>query len=275
MLTRAITGFFFLVVMVGCIIWNEYSFAGLILLINTLAIFEVNKLVKDRIPNFSTGVFFAANTANVVLSLINMLVFEDVLFLAYITMVIYIFVILYDLFSENFNFSNAIVYLTFSAFVSGSFIFLSLIVIYFKTFSGHYPYEIILGFFIILWCNDTFAYLTGKFFGKNKLWEKVSPKKTWEGFFGGFVFSLIAGKILSIYFDFHGMITLIDWLIIAALISIFGTLGDLTESMIKRKLEIKDSGNLLPGHGGILDRFDGVFLAAPIVTAYLLICLFV
>jgi phosphatidate cytidylyltransferase len=103
-------------------------------------------------------------------------------------------------------------------------------------------------------------------FGRHRLFERISPKKSWEGSVGGFIFGLFAAYLLSLYFQ---EFDLMSWLIIAAIIMIFGTFGDLAESMIKRSLKIKDSGSILPGHGGLLDRFDAVLLAAPPVLVYI------
>lgn len=125
---------------------------------------------------------------------------------------------------------------------------------------------IVLSFFLIIWTYDTFAYLTGILVGKHRLFPRVSPKKTWEGTAGGFIFGLAATFLLSKYFpDFD----LLNWLIIASIIMVFGTFGDLSESLLKRSLNIKDSGNILPGHGGLLDRFDAVLMAAPAVFVYI------
>ena len=129
-------------------------------------------------------------------------------------------------------------------------------------FNFHYP----LAFMILLWSNDTGAYLTGRAFGRTKLFERHSPKKTWEGFFGGMVIAGIAAYIISIYF--HDL-PWNRWVSVAILITCFGTLGDLIESMFKRSINVKDSGGILPGHGGLLDRFDGLLLAAPVVYTYL------
>ncbi len=129
-----------------------------------------------------------------------------------------------------------------------------------------YNYHLVLGFFLIIWTYDSMAYITGRAFGKRKLFERVSPNKSWEGAIGGFVFSLLVAFIL---FKLFGDLKLIHWFIIATLIVIFGTFGDLVESMLKRSFDIKDSGSMLPGHGGILDRFDAIFLAAPAVYIYL------
>jgi phosphatidate cytidylyltransferase len=126
--------------------------------------------------------------------------------------------------------------------------------------------HLILAYFIIVWTYDSFAYLTGMMFGKTKLFERISPKKSWEGVFGGFLFALLAAYVLSRFFS---ELTLYQWLVFAAITSVFGTFGDLVESMLKRSADIKDSGNILPGHGGLLDRFDAMFLAIPALYLYL------
>ena len=130
----------------------------------------------------------------------------------------------------------------------------------------HYNYEIILGSLLILWASDTGAYFAGTFFGKHKLFERISPKKSWEGFWGGAALAIVMTYILTLYF--HSL-TLVDWMIVSFIIIIGGTFGDLVESLLKRSIEIKDSGSSLPGHGGFLDRFDGLFISAPFIVAYL------
>jgi phosphatidate cytidylyltransferase len=124
-----------------------------------------------------------------------------------------------------------------------------------------------MGFFLLLWTSDTGAYLAGRSLGRTKLFERVSPKKTWEGSLGGLLLTLLVAFFLHRIFDDVG---LRDWLIIGTLVVIFGTFGDLFESLLKRNLHIKDSGTILPGHGGVLDRFDGLFLAVPAIFFYLL-----
>ena len=132
--------------------------------------------------------------------------------------------------------------------------------------TGKFEWEIPLGFFIILWGNDTAAYITGKFLGRTKLYEKVSPNKTWEGLIGGIVAAIFGGYILSKYFV---SLDAKHWMIVAAIIAVFANLGDLFESHLKRSYGVKDSGNIIPGHGGVLDRFDGLLLALPVVIFYL------
>jgi phosphatidate cytidylyltransferase len=125
---------------------------------------------------------------------------------------------------------------------------------------------LLLSVFILAWCNDTFAYLTGVKFGKHRLFERHSPKKSWEGFVGGFLFTIIAGIVIS---KFSNIFAMQHWIVISIIVSIIGTLGDLVESMFKRQMGVKDSGKILPGHGGILDRFDLLFIVLPIVWVYL------
>jgi phosphatidate cytidylyltransferase len=123
-------------------------------------------------------------------------------------------------------------------------------------------------FFLMLWANDTGAYLTGVLIGKHKLFEKISPKKTWEGSGGGMVFTFVAAFVTSL---FYSELNIFQWLGFAAIIVVFGTYGDLAESLFKRRTGVKDSGNILPGHGGMLDRFDSALLAAPLIFLYITI----
>ena len=123
----------------------------------------------------------------------------------------------------------------------------------------------LLGYFILTWFYDTGAYLYGKQFGKHKFFERVSPKKTWEGTIAG---AVVAGLTASGFCFLVPKIPMVDWFMLALLVVVFGTFGDLVESLFKRSLNIKDSGNILPGHGGILDRFDTIFISAPFVFLY-------
>lgn len=140
------------------------------------------------------------------------------------------------------------------------------LVVPFAMISGAYTPWLLLGYFFLLWGNDTGAYLIGKSIGKNKLAAHISPGKTIEGFVGGV---LVAMLVAYLNFKFIGIIELQHWIFCALITSIVGTLGDLVESSMKRKAQIKDSGNIMPGHGGILDRFDGLLLSLPVVFVYL------
>lgn len=135
----------------------------------------------------------------------------------------------------------------------------SIFLLIYKTPNSGSDWLIISGMFLIIWSNDTFAYLSGRFFGKHKLFERISPKKTWEGSIGGFLFAIIAGLVYAFFTEQ----SFLFWGIGACIVSIGGVLGDLIESKIKRITGVKDSGNIMPGHGGILDRFDAIMFAAP------------
>jgi phosphatidate cytidylyltransferase len=128
---------------------------------------------------------------------------------------------------------------------------------------------VVVGFFLLLWANDTGAYLTGVAIGRHRLMERISPKKSWEGFFGGLLLSVFGAWLLSGWF---GVVDTTLWMIAAVIISVAGTFGDLVESMLKRSLGVKDSGSVMPGHGGFLDRFDSALLSFPLL--YLFISLF-
>lgn len=125
----------------------------------------------------------------------------------------------------------------------------------------YFDCNVLLSIFIFAWCNDTFAYLVGCKFGKRRLFERHSPKKSWEGFFGGFVATVLAGTLMWHFFGGNIYI----WLLMAVVTTVVGTFGDLIESMFKRQMGVKDSGNILPGHGGILDRFDILLLVLPVM----------
>jgi phosphatidate cytidylyltransferase len=127
---------------------------------------------------------------------------------------------------------------------------------------------IVIGFFILLWANDTGAYLIGISLGRHRLMERISPKKSWEGFIGGVLFSAAIAWLLS---DWLGVVNAIQWIILSVIISISGTYGDLIESMLKRSTGVKDSGNIMPGHGGFLDRFDSAITSFPLVYLFILL----
>lgn len=149
-------------------------------------------------------------------------------------------------------------------YVSGPFI--SLLFTAFPKTPGQYAPGAALGFFILLWSQDSGAYVLGMLMGRNPLFRRISPRKTVEGLIGGIALSMLAASILA---RFIPLLNLSQWLIAALLVAVFSTLGDLAESMLKRSADIKDSGNILPGHGGILDRFDGLLFAAPVFYYYL------
>ena len=129
-----------------------------------------------------------------------------------------------------------------------------------------YNEMVVFSLVLFIWTNDSFAYLIGKNFGKRKLFERVSPKKTIEGFVGGVVFTIIVGLVISYYSDLY---SLHHWIMLSLLTSILGTIGDLVESKFKRQAKVKDSGTIMPGHGGLLDRLDSLLFVAPFVYLYI------
>lgn len=131
---------------------------------------------------------------------------------------------------------------------------------------GQYSGDLIIGSMLILWASDTGAYFAGVRFGKRKLFERVSPKKSWEGSVGGLFLAMAMTYGVAYYSQ---TLPLMDWMIVGLIIVVMGTYGDLVESLFKRSIEIKDSGRLIPGHGGFMDRFDGLLLAAPFIIAFL------
>lgn len=129
-----------------------------------------------------------------------------------------------------------------------------------------YNAHIILGIILLIWANDTFAYLVGSLIGKNKLYERISPGKTWEGSAGGGLLTIASTLIIA---NWYKELALHQWIVIAVIVVVFGTIGDLVESMLKRQANVKDSGKIMPGHGGILDRFDSLLFVSPFIYAYL------
>lgn len=263
MKTRAITGFFFILIMLGSVLLGEKTFAIFFLILSLLCLDEFYRLVKtDQLQpqRITGGLLGLAVFASVLYTLLN----DDTRYLLLIVpLAVAVFIL--ELYRKSadpfhniaFTFTGVILTVIPFCFYAGiGFI------------EGIYNYHYSLGFLILLWSSDTGAYLFGRSLGKNKLFERHSPKKTWEGFFGGMIVSSLAAFILST--QFAGL-SYIHWAVMSLIIVAGGTLGDLCESMLKRSFDVKDSGNLLPGHGGVLDRFDGLFIAAPLVYVYLVI----
>lgn len=159
-------------------------------------------------------------------------------------------------------------YIATSFYLSSGFVFMLLIANYLNTFTP----LLLLGSFILVWINDSFAYIVGKNFGNQKLFSSISPKKTVEGFLGGLFFACISSYFIAEYTE---TLSFTSWLILAIIISVFGTIGDLIESKFKRQANVKDSGVIMPGHGGLLDRLDSIIFAAPFIYLFLRILSYV
>lgn len=262
MKTRAITGLFFVIVMLASVLTGHYPFGAFYLLLGLFCQYEFYGLIKKSgsSPNYAAGLLNGA-FIYVIFALISFHhAVQPVLFLLPVTLSA---VFIQELFKKSATpFQNI-------AYTFLGLLFTIMPFTFFHALSyikGDYNFHIPLGFLLMLWANDTGAYLAGRSFGRTKLFERHSPKKTWEGFIGGVIISAVVGYVLSIYYV---ELSWKQWISVAILISCFGTLGDLVESMFKRSINVKDSGGILPGHGGLLDRFDGLLIAAPIVYSYL------
>nr|WP_294791986.1 phosphatidate cytidylyltransferase [uncultured Mucilaginibacter sp.] len=262
MKTRAITGFFFVIVMLASVLTGQYVFDVFYFLLAGFCLWEFYGLLKKSGigPSLASG-FINATAIYVVF----MLAVKDpelgkLIMLLPVTLAAIFIQELYKT-SEK-PFTN----------VAYTYIGLIYVIIPFSVFhalgyiNGTFNFHIPLSFLLMLWANDTGAYLVGSKMGRTKLFERHSPKKTWEGFIGGILITVGVAFILNHYYTDLALQHLIG---MALIISIVGTAGDLVESMLKRSLNVKDSGGILPGHGGLLDRFDGLLMAAPIVYAYL------
>jgi phosphatidate cytidylyltransferase len=261
-LQRALTGAVFVATLIGATLFGQWSFALLFMLITAMGVWEFYTLVaKSGItPQKLYGtllslVFFGINAgiALKILSLHCLLLLVPFVFILFIREL--------SLKKEK-PFESIGLTLLGLCYVAVPFSLLNHLLV----ITGEYLPELLLGIYFILWTNDTGAYLFGRKFGKRKLWERISPGKTWEGSVGGGICSLVVAGIIA---QFYTELSLIDWLSIASILIVIGTLGDLTESLLKRSLNVKDSGNLLPGHGGILDRFDSLILSVPFLFTYL------
>jgi len=265
MKTRAITGFFFIVALICATIFNQYVFAVFFSIVGILAAQEFFTICKtaDTKPLIGLGIL-----TSTVLAAITSLYFLGIVPLKLFGIVLPLFSLLFisSLYLKREKPFHDLAY-TLLGIWYGTVPFLFFIGLGF--IQGNFNPYIPMGFLIILWANDTGAYLSGRAFGRTKLFERISPNKTWEGFIGGVLLAVLFAYNLERVF---GTLTKTEWCSIALVIGVFGTLGDLVESMLKRSLGIKDSGKILPGHGGFLDRFDGLLIAAPLV--YILLTLF-
>jgi phosphatidate cytidylyltransferase len=263
MKTRAITGFFFVIVMLASVLTGAYTFTIFFLVLSVLCLNEFYTLVKssDQIkPHKEWGILLAFS---LFLPYCFHVLWGTPLSALLLAIPVVLLIYIYELFCHNPSPFNNLSY-TFLGIIYSVLPFCFFYALAFRDgdFNFHYP----LGFLLLLWASDTGAYLFGVKFGKNKLFERHSPKKSWEGFFGGMFISLVVSFLLSIFFN---ELSILNWASIALIVIVFGTIGDLTESMLKRSINVKDSGTMLPGHGGFLDRFDGLLFAAPMVFVYL------
>ena len=270
---RTLTGILFVAVLVGCILYTPTTFGLLFALITGLAVWEFGTLINQSGQVVINRPICGLAGVYLFLAVMGFSVdlFGGEVFVPYLIMLIYLLVA--ELYLRRPNPMNNWAYTMMSQlYVALPFALLS--VLYF------YPVQMMQGealtvavtpmlplsVFIFLWASDSGAYLVGSLIGKHRLFERISPKKSWEGSIGGGVLALVAAWALWYFFP---IMSLWQWIGMALVVVVFGTWGDLVESLLKRQLGIKDSGHILPGHGGILDRFDSSMLAVPAVVIYL------
>ena len=272
LIIRALTGIIFVVVLISAIYIHPIFFLILFCIITGLTLWEFGGLVKhyenanlQRTVNVLGGVYLFIATFVYANGLTDGKIFLPYLLFIMLTMIA-------ELYYKAPNPINNWAFTLFAqVYCAGSFSILNIIGAEPLTPSNmSYTTLFIMAIFIFVWLDDTGAYLVGSLIGKHKLFERISPKKSWEGFFGGLILSLASSQAFA---WFAPEINRMNWLGLAATVVLFGTWGDLIESLLKRTLGVKDSGNVLPGHGGMLDRFDSVMLAVP--ASYIYIELFI
>lgn len=274
LIQRSITGILFVVLLIGGILYSPFTFGLLFALITGLSLWEFARLVNSK-EDVSVNPFITT-MGGVLLFLASFCycycteASDARIFIPYLLILIYLFVS--ELYRKQSSPLNNWAY----SFLSQIYValpFALLCVLAFQrntdlsesspvSFNAILPLSV----FIFNWSNDTGAYCTGMLFGKHRLFERISPKKSWEGSIGGGVISILVSLVMAHFFPF---LTAAQWVGFALTVVVFGTWGDLVESLMKRQLGIKDSGNILPGHGGMLDRFDSTLLAVPAVVLYL------
>ena len=257
LLRRSFSGIVYVLIFISAILYSKESYIALITLFGFIAIWEFSKMISLR--SYAVYLFFSLFLF-LMMKRQNHIVVSGILTITIFSSLY----LIYQLYAKKeIEFSNSRSKLGISIrYVIFSMCFLILLPFYENSF---HPYLMIC-ILSIIWVNDSFAFLVGKNFGKNKLFPSVSPKKTIEGLFGGLVFSLLTGLFIS---KFNLDFSMVHWLSISIIVSIIGTVGDLVESKFKRQANIKDSGNIMPGHGGILDRLDSLLFAAPFVYLYI------
>ena len=274
LITRSITGILYVAIMVTSFL-QAFNMVIVFALITGLATWEFTGLVNgykhvnvNRLITTVAGVYFFLAVAGVNSGAIQ----TNAVFVPYLLTIIYLFIS--GLYTKSGDSVNDWAY----TMLSQMYIALPLSTINVIAFRqaadglNYYYYLLPLSTFIFLWTNDTGAYCTGSLFGKHKLFPRISPAKSWEGSIGGGIFVLIVASVMY-YIESQGEnlsgLNLIEWLGLGLVVVVFGTWGDLVESLLKRTLGIKDSGYILPGHGGILDRLDSSLMAIPASVVYL------
>ena len=268
-LQRAITGILFVGVLVGCILYDPWTFSALFVVISALTIREFGHLI-----NQVEGVSINKNItmlAGVYLYMAVMAFCTNLsgskIFLPYLLLIMYLMISELYLKKENPVMNWAYSMLS-QLYIALPFAMLNILSFHTSPMDTSVSYNPILplSVFVFIWLSDTGAYCVGSLIGRHRLFERISPEKSWEGSIGGGIVVIGSSFIFAHYFPIMNMA---EWAGLALIVVIFGTWGDLTESLLKRQLHIKDSGAILPGHGGMLDRFDSALMAIPAAVVYL------
>jgi len=261
---RSITGIVIVFLIISSLVINEYTFFLLFALILLGSLWEFYSIFEKigKYPQKIVGLFDGILIFLLFFFISAGYIHNKILFLVPI---IIIFILIFELFrNKTYPFENIAITILGLVYIA---LPISLLWdIAYRENIYKYNYHLIFAYFLLIWTYDSMAYVVGSLIGKHKLFERISPKKSWEGLIGGFIFALIIAFIIS---KFYTELSLKQWFLFTLLIVIFGTLGDLIESMLKRSANVKDSASLLPGHGGLLDRFDALFLTIPVIYLYL------
>ncbi|MDB4329761.1 phosphatidate cytidylyltransferase [Flavobacteriaceae bacterium] len=260
LIRRLLTGGVYVFILLAAVFLNSDAFDFLFMAFGLACIYEYKRITK-----LSGYYLFMAYLALWWLFIYLIQNKFTIALLLGATIGINIFLLTYLLSKKKQKLPKSMTFISGVFYIGGGCIFLTLI----PYTTPEFAKMLITGIFLIIWMNDSFAYLIGKQFGKNKLYPSVSPKKTVEGAIGGLVFGLLAAVLIA---QIDPLLSLYQWLLLATVVVITGNLGDLLESKFKRVAGVKDSGAILPGHGGMLDRLDSLIFAAPF--AYLLIIIF-
>ncbi len=260
---RGISGAIYVMLLIGSLYAQE-ALLALLALFGIISLAELSKLIKLK-SFIQYIIFFILYSGFWYLCIFNKpLTASDEAIQVLLVITIFVNLILIkDLFaSKKIPLFQSKRFIVTTFYLTSGFVFLLLIANYQEQFTP----QLLLGGFILIWVNDSAAYFVGKNFGKQQLFPSVSPKKTVEGFLGGLFFACVSSYFIATYTETLGSTS---WLILAIIVSVFGTLGDLIESKFKRQAGVKDSGVIMPGHGGLLDRLDSIIFAAPFIYLFL------